>query len=71
MGSILYPIHFRRNFEQRWASRMAGSATRRSPVKALISATADMPGDRDNSPTGAVPNGNSLARATRARKLRT
>ena len=31
MNAIIYPIHFRRNFEQRWAARMVRDEPRRSP----------------------------------------
>jgi len=30
MNAIIYPIHFRRNFEQRWAARMVSDEPRRS-----------------------------------------
>ena len=56
MSAILYPVHFQRNFERRWARRMAGSAPRRSPSDTLLPANATMPGvpsDPANAPTGA------------------
>jgi hypothetical protein len=31
LNAIIYPIHLRRNFEQRWASRMVSDEPRRSP----------------------------------------
>ena len=33
MNAPIYPIHLRREFERRWASRMACGEARRSPAK--------------------------------------
>ena len=30
MNAIIYPVHFHRDFERRWATRMAGAKPRRS-----------------------------------------
>jgi hypothetical protein len=33
MNAIIYPIHLRRDFEQRWAARMVRDQALRSPVE--------------------------------------
>jgi hypothetical protein len=32
MDGLIYPIHFRRDFERRWAARIVRDATRQSPA---------------------------------------
>jgi hypothetical protein len=39
MNAIIYPIHFRRAFEQRWAARMVHDAARRSPPEGTDTCT--------------------------------
>ena len=31
MNAVIYPVYFHRNFERRWATRMAGAEPRRFP----------------------------------------
>jgi hypothetical protein len=33
MNAVIYPVYFHRNFERRWATRMAGTEPRRFPRK--------------------------------------
>jgi hypothetical protein len=35
MSSIIYPLHFQRRFERRWASRMVSDELRRSPSRRI------------------------------------
>ncbi|WP_084810840.1 hypothetical protein [Bradyrhizobium sp. NAS80.1] len=39
MSSILYPLHFQRRFERRWASRMVSDGPRRSPSQGTSTCT--------------------------------
>ena len=39
MSSIIYPLHFQRRFERRWASRMVSDEPRRSPSRGTNTCT--------------------------------
>lgn len=74
MSSIIYPLHFQRRFERRWASRMV-SEPRRSPSRGTIPAAADnlsLPRSvQPICPRGLSTNGGVPLAATTGRRLLT
>jgi transcription elongation factor Elf1 len=61
MNSLIYPLHFHRQFERRWAARMADDQDRRSPSQGTDTCIACghvviAPSTSTHLPTGKVVN---------------
>lgn len=63
MSAIIYPVHFQRNFERRWATRMAGMKPRLSRSEGtealecenVVTAPGDSGAILDVAPIGNIP----------------
>jgi ribosomal protein L37AE/L43A len=61
MNALIYPLHYHRQFERRWAARAASDQVRRSPVQGTDTCTTcgyvvTAPSTSTHLPTGKVVN---------------
>lgn len=61
MSALIYPVHFHRQFERRWAARAADDRDRRSPPQGTDTCTAcgdivTAPSGSTHLPTGKIAN---------------